>query len=130
MRSSEKSEFSFRPLALESKNQACPAPVAASVRKSRKHWVVFRVDEKTAKLLGWKQGTLVNLYADDKKRALLFLVEDRPKTVGVRKVMKNEGAHLVDFPRQKCLAEWFEPGPMKPLAIVEASAGRLVVQVG
>lgn len=124
-----KSEFAFKALNVQAKNTNCPAPVAASVRKSASKWVQLRFNKSIMKATQFKAGSILTPFFDEKNRALLLLSDQRPTPANARKCYGKEGSTMVEFPRQLVLVEWFQVGPIRPLELIEASHGRLVVVV-
>jgi hypothetical protein len=124
-----KTDFSFKSLnVLPSKTQ-CPAPVAASRRKSAPGWVLIRFDLGIQKTPQFKNGTMLTPFYDEANRALLFLSDQRPTPPNARKCYVNARTVIVELPAKDVLKEWFPLGPMRALSVVEASHGRLVVTV-
>ena len=124
-----KNEFAFKALNVKAKVNICPAPVAASVRKSAPKWVQLRFDKSVIKITQFKAGSVLTPFFDEANRALLLLSDQRPIPANARKCYGKEGSTMVEFPRQLVLEDWFPVGPMRPLELVEASHGRLVVVV-
>ena len=125
----QKSKFAFKALNVKTKNMVCPAPVAASVRKSTPKWVQLRFNKSVVKTTQFKAGSILTPFFDEENRALLLLSDQRPTPASARKCYGKEGSTMVEFPRQLILEDWFPVGPMRPLELVEASHGRLVVVV-
>lgn len=127
-----KTEFSFRVLESTMKIAHCPAPVAASVRKSAKRWVTIRFDKKTSEMAGLKIGdsaTVLTPFLDESNRALLLLSGQRPIPPSSRKVYGKDAMRMIELPRQGVLAEWFQPGPIRAMNLVEVSPGRILITV-
>jgi hypothetical protein len=124
-----KTEFSFRVMDGPKRIALCPAPVAAAVRRSAKRWIVIRFDKQTSKAAGLKTGTLLTTFIDEGNRALLLLSDQRPIPPCSRRVYGKEAQCFVELPRQGILEEWFQPGPIRPMNLVEVSPGRILITV-
>lgn len=128
--SAKKTEFSFKKMEYTGQVTYCPAPVAASVRKSSPRWVTMRIDKKTAKVMDIKIGqSLLTPFIDEENRALLFVSDQRPVPKTARRVYGKDGSLIIDLPRQGTLEKWFPIGPIRPMTLVEVSHGRLVITV-
>jgi len=123
-----KTEFAFKALNVQVK-QPVAAPVAASVRKSQPRYVLIRIDAATVKKTQFREGSILSPFVDEANRAILLLSDQRPTPPGARKCTAKDNQVLVELPRQQVLESWFPVGPMRPLELVEASHGRLVVVV-
>jgi hypothetical protein len=123
-----KTEYAFKALNFKVK-QAVTTPVAASVRKSQPTYVLIRIDAATAKKTQFRAGSILSPFVDEANRAILLLSDQRPTPPGARKCTGKDNQVCVELPRQLILEKWFAVGPMRPLELVEASHGRLVVVV-
>lgn len=90
----------------------------------------MRIDKKTAKIMNIKLGsTLLTPFIDEENRALLFVSDQRPVPKTARRVYGKDGSLIIDLPRQGALEKWFSIGPIRPMTLIEASPGRLVITV-
>lgn len=124
-------EFAFKPVTFKSCKRSIAAPVSASVNKSSKGRVSFRLKESVLKTAKLAPGDALTPFLDIPNRAILLLSGQRPLPDSSRKIYETTGtACVIEFPRCDGFDKLF-PGiaPAIGLEMVECMAGRILLVV-